>query len=284
MAKIALPKRAVKDTPSELNGEASAAKPMRPPFTLKPSKKTCTVLGGLAGAVLLATVGLFVWQNGEIAAVQSVVAEKQQEVASGEKVAQKLVQVEAEYSTMQNQLRFLETSVTASEYVPTLLKQTEGLAKSVSLKVASVRPTLEPAPQPPTDPEARKKFKPQAYDKIHIDMEVSGGYWNVAKMLYRLTEFPKILAVESVQVTPATTSAVAITSSPELSVKLKLTGFIFPNDGHPLDAPIPALPSAGGTPPPKSAAIAVPSAPKVSTSSAAPVVTGSVSSMHTAKI
>jgi hypothetical protein len=118
----------------------------------------------------------------------------------------------------------------------------EALAKGVNLQVGSVRPKLEPAPKPPTDPEARKKFVPWPYDKIHVDMEVRGSYWNVARLLYQLTEFPKILAVEAVQVqsAPPAPGAAASGKSPDLTVSLKLTGFIFPNDGA-------AVRSAAGT-------------------------------------
>ena len=91
-----------------------------------------------------------------------------------------------------------------------------------------------------------KPFKPWPYDKIHVDMDVSGTYWDVAKMLYKLTEFPKIMSVESVQVTPQNVSdptKVVAGIAPNLNVKLKLTGFIFPTDGK--AAPLaPALPSA----------------------------------------
>jgi len=210
---------------------ASAATPRKPQFTLKPSKRTCVVLGSLMVLTLIGSIGLYIWQSGEIAAVEQKVREKQEEVASGEKIAQRLTQVETDYGNMQNQLRFLETSVTAGQYVPTLLKQMEGLAKNVNLKVASVRPTLEPAPQPPADKEKRKDFKPWPYDKLHVDMEVSGSYWNVARMLYRLTEFPKIMAVENVQINPQAGGYNSYNST--LNVKMKVTGFIFPNDGQP---------------------------------------------------
>ena len=146
---------------------------------------------------------------------------------------------------MQKQLRYLESSVTAGEYVPTLLRQMEGQAKAVNLQVGSVRPTLEPAPEPPKDKEARKGFVAWPYDKIHIELEVRGSYWNVAKLLYRLTEFPKIMAVESVQVQPGT--VVQAGKSPQLTANLKLTGFIFKNDAAG-EKPTPAgVAPAGGT-------------------------------------
>ncbi len=200
---------------------------------LRPSKQTCIALAALLGLVLLGGVGLWMWQKGEVDALQKQVEAKQEQVADGRRIAGRLLATEKAYADTREQLHFLETSVTASEYVPTLLRQMEGLAKSVNLQVGAVRPKLEPAPAPPADKEARKSFVPWPYDKIHVDMEVRGTYWDVAKLLYRLTEFPKILAVESVQVQPGTAAGArgVVPASPELTVNLKLTGFIFPNDG-----------------------------------------------------
>jgi Tfp pilus assembly protein PilO len=198
-------------------------------ITLKPSKKTIIALSSLMGVVLLSGIALFVWQNGQIDDLQRQANAKAEEVHSGEQIARRLEASEAAYGDSQRKLGFLETSVTAGEYVPTLLRQMEMLAKSQNLQVGAVRPTLEPAPQPPADKEARKKFVSWPYDKIHVDMQVRGSYWNVSKLVYRLTEFPKIMAVESVQVQPG--QNVTAGQSPQLTVDLKLTGFIFPNDG-----------------------------------------------------
>lgn len=258
--------------------------PPTPLLTIKPSKKTCIVLAALMGGTLAGSGGLFVWQNGLIAQTEKLVADKQAEVADGEKVTKRLQVVETTYADTQKQIQYLETSVTASEYVPTMLKQMEDLAKQVNLKVSAVRPTMEPAPKPPADKEARKTFKTWPYDKIHVDMDVSGSYWNVARMLFQLTEFPKIMSVEAVQVTPEIRpdAQVLAGSSPNLNVKLKLTGFIFPTDGVPHALP-PGLPSAkpsGIVPPPLSApsAAAAPSPSPAPVSAAAPTTAAVVAS------
>ena len=224
-----------------------------PRFTLTPSKKTIVILGGLTGVMLAGSVGLYVWQTAQMAEIQKQVDVKRNDVASGEKIASRLKKVEEDYAATSGQIRFLETSVTANEYVPTLLRQMEQLAKSVNLKVNSVRPTMEPAPPPITDPEARKKAPPPPpYDKIHIDMDIAGSYWSTAKLLYSLTEFPKILSVESVQLTPQGNALVSSNSpSPNLGVRLRLTGFIFPNDGKgslPDTTPSTVAPASGAAP------------------------------------
>jgi len=217
-----------KPTTGEVAGAAGgpAGRPPRGPF--KPRKQHCIALGALIGLIFAGAIGLYVWQSGEMARTREVLAAREEEVRISEKAAGRLAGLEEGHGAMQNELRYLETSVTAGEYVPTLLKQTENLAKSVHLQVGGVRPTLEPAPKPPDDKEARKKWRPWPYDKIHVDMELRGGYWNVAKLLYRLTEFPKILAVESVQVQPTPNPKPGV--SPELTVNLKLTGFIFKDE------------------------------------------------------
>jgi hypothetical protein len=82
-------------------------------------------------------------------------------------------------------------------------------------------------------------------------MDIAGSYWSTAKLLYRLTEFPKIMSVETVQLTPQGDASKTGAASPNLGVRLRLTGFIFPNDGKSsLSAPVnaaatvPAAPAA----------------------------------------
>jgi Tfp pilus assembly protein PilO len=229
---------------------------VRSRFTLKPSKQTCYALGGAIGLCLASGAGLYVVQTGKIATMRAEVQAARDKVENGEKVAQRLTQVEAEYAATRDKIRYLETSVSVSEYVPSLLKQVEQMGKSVSMKVDSVRPTFEPAPPPPADKEERKKWKPQPYDKVRIELQVRGSFWNVATFLYRLTEFPKILQVEKMRVDPGT-QAKGAGAKPELKVDLTLIGFIFKADDKPLSlepgavgaagaAGVAGAPSAGG--------------------------------------
>lgn len=226
------------DSLVEKNLEGTVPAGRRTAFTLKPSRQTCIALAALMGVVFLSGAGVYAWQSGVLEAKQTRLDAKLAEVAGGEKIARRFQSTEADYAASQDQLRNLETTVSAGEYVPTLLRQMEGLARSVHLQVGAIRPKLEPAPPAPADKEARKKWTPWPYDKIHIDMEVRGSYWNLAKLLYRLTEFPKILAVESVQVQPGPAADAASAgvagggqAAPVLTANLRLCGFIFPDDG-----------------------------------------------------
>src|SRR5688500_8547375 len=92
-------------------GGVKAPSAPRASFTLKPSKQMCWILGAVMGLIILSSIGLYVWQSGEIAEIEKIVRQKKEEVAAGDIIAQQLNQLEAEYAQMQGQLRFLEGDV-----------------------------------------------------------------------------------------------------------------------------------------------------------------------------
>jgi Tfp pilus assembly protein PilO len=236
----------------------NGSSPQRARFVIKPTKKSCIVLASLTGVILAASIGVYFWQSSEIDALSAQVHAKEEQLSSSEKIARDLHTVSDENAETRNMLRYLETSVTQGEYVPTLLHQTQDLAQSTSLHVGRLHPQLEPAPAPPTDKDALKKFVPQPYDKLHVDMDLTGHYWDLAQMLYKLTQFPKIMTVDGVEISPANAQGTTGGDRAQLNVKLHLTGFIFKSDGPPADGTAPAAPRTGATP-----GTAAPATPKV---------------------
>ena len=251
-------------------------------LVIKPSRTSCIVLASLTGLVIIAAVTLYFLQSAQIGQLSQKVREKQTSLANSEKISRDLKTVTDINAQTRGELQHLETSVTEGHYIPTLLHQTEELARATNLHVGSLRPTLEPAPVPPADKELAKKFVPVPYDKEHIDMDFSGRFWDVAQLLYKLTVFPKIMTVESVTMTPANTGPGDHT---KLNVKLRLTGFIFKSDTPPASSAVvtgleklttaPAAPTtatANGTPAATSTP-AAPSAGSTTTGVAAPAKT-----------
>lgn len=210
-------------------------------FSLRPSKQTVIILGALIGVVLAGTAGLFIVQSSESNKREAVIKTKTQQVNDSTLVAKQLGAKEAEYLLVRNRIGRLETSVSESDYVPTLMKQLENLAKTNSLRIVSQSQTFEPAPEPPADEEARKKFVGQPYDKEIIKLSVKGHYNDLTRFLYRLTEFPKILSVDTLDIKPEGTDE---GQSPILSVTIDMTGYLFKPDESAAPAP-PAAPTAG---------------------------------------
>lgn len=205
-------------------------------FRIRPTKQSLLCLAAVA--VLLLCVGGFAYYNfsSKLGKLNTEISKKQERLDNSEGITRRLTRVEQEYTDAQVKLGSLEKGVSTKAYVPTLLRQIEELGKSVDMRVVGIRPKIvvdaPVAAAPPSDgdkDETKKvvRKKPDPYDKLDIEIEVTGKYRDVARFLYKVTSFPKIIAVNTVQITPVGgSSSVEAIGSPELSVKLGTTAFI----------------------------------------------------------
>ena len=203
---------------------------------IKPTKKSLLCLAAIA--VLLLAVGGFAYYSfaSRLGKLNVEMSKKQERLDNSEGITRRLTRVEQEYTDAQVKLGSLEKGVSTKAYVPTLLRQIEELGKSVDMRVVGIRPKIvvdaPVAAAPPSDGdkgETKKvvRKKPDPYDKLDIEIEVTGKYRDVARFLYKVTSFPKIIAVNTIQMTPVgSSSSVQTIGSPELSVKLGTTAFI----------------------------------------------------------
>ncbi len=60
---------------------------------------------------------------------------------------------------------------------------------------------------------------------------------NALDFLYKLTSFPKIMAVNTVQMDPDNSPGAAVTGSPKLKIKVNLTAFVF-KEATPIKKPV----------------------------------------------
>jgi Tfp pilus assembly protein PilO len=215
-----------------------------PALSLKPSSKGVTVLVIVAVVILFGCVLAYVGAAGKLKTATDELAKKEKVVTESKQIALKLEKSRLDYFDARSQVRYLESSVSSRDYVPTLLKQIERLGKSVNLKVLGVRPQevdnkrasrsvtsgakaaegkVEEAGKR-TDSKTAAAPKPNPYDELKINLEVEGSYMNAMNFLYRLTTFPKIIAVNRMEMSPGR-EAFAL-NSPKLSIKMTVTAFV----------------------------------------------------------
>ncbi len=217
------------------------------------AKRLMQVLMGGAGLVLLGGGGMLVGLNSKLAGLETQTHQKEQQVSSSEQVTRRYQQTQASFDETQSRIKFLETSVSAKSYVPTLLGQLQSLAAQTHLTVTAVRPVASPPPPPPvkkTDASGnadsttatKKAPPPPPYDTMQVNVDVTGTYADTAAFLYGLTRFPKILSVVGAQMHPAGTAGGA-GAAPVISTNLQLVAFVFP-DGPDAAAPAAAIASA----------------------------------------
>jgi Tfp pilus assembly protein PilO len=214
---------------------ATAGSPRGSAF--RPSKQSAIAMGAVAGALLLLTVGLYVWQSSEIQSIEKDVASKQDEVHHSERSAKQLALVRQEATEVDGKLRFLEQNVSSGTYIPTMVQQMAKRAQSFSLVVTSSRHNIEvPPPVQPLTREEKKAGKtlppPPPYNKARIEIDLMGTYGNVTRFIHSLTRFEKIIAVNSVM---EQSRQEKVNSSPQLTVRLVMTGYVFP-DGENIGA------------------------------------------------
>lgn len=225
------------------------------------AKKLMMALMGAAGLVLVGGGGLLFALNSQATSLQTVAQQKEKEVGSNQQIAKRYQSTLDSYNETQSRIKYLETSVSAKSYVPTLLKQLQTLAADTHLTVMAVRPAPPtPPPAPAARPaggdgspaaDAKKAPPPPPYDALNIDVDVTGSYSDTATFLYSLTRFPKIISLTGAQMRP---NAGAPGASPTVTTNLKLVAFMFHDDGTdavsvPSSVPAP-LSTASVVPPP----------------------------------
>jgi Tfp pilus assembly protein PilO len=232
---------------------------------LKVGAKGLMVLIGVAVALLAADLATYFVASGSLQKANADLSYKESQVENSKKIANRLDESKQKYIAVGDELKTLETGVNEAAYVPTLLKQLEHTGQGVSLAVVGVRPVAKPPEAPaaapsrepggsgdsssaPPPPVAKKPARPP-YDTLQVDIQVQGTYWNVMRFLDQLKVFPKIIAVDSVQMNPTDVynrgsgSGGGRVISPRLSATLSVTAFVFPVEK------LPALGAKGGPAP-----------------------------------
>lgn len=198
---------------------------------IKASQQTLLILIGVCIIIFAGSAFTYANRTKRFVDLQNKVSEKESLLMDSQRTVRKLVTTKEEYLDDQSKLGVLEMGVSTKAYVPTLLRQLEDLGRGVNLKVVGVRPKaveaqVEAAAAESGNQDNTQKIekKPDPYDKLTVDIEVNGKYWDVVRFLHEITTFPKIIAVNDLQITPMSDSEGK--GSPNLSVKLNTTAFI----------------------------------------------------------
>ena len=218
---------------------------------LKSTSKSVTALIIVAVILFFGCILVYMAAAGKLKSAADQLAESEEQAQSAKSIIQKLEKSRLDYLDAKSQLRCLESSISTKDYVPTLLKQIEYTGKSVNLKVLGVRPqemakaapvrkissgadaangNVSAASEQKPGLEGEQKAEPPApYNELRVDLEVEGRYMDALDFLYKLTSFPKIIAVNSMSISPSSGSEVSF-NSPALSIKINVTAFVFKDE------------------------------------------------------
>src|SRR4051794_120172 len=107
---------------------------------LKVNKNTISILVGALGLMVIGFGGVFLLQRTALESSSRSLKQLERELAEGHQVARRQQMAEQLLEQDRSQIRFLESGVSDSAFVPTLLKQLEDLATNTHNRVLGVRP------------------------------------------------------------------------------------------------------------------------------------------------
>ncbi len=180
---------------------------------------------GVLGTLLL-SIGSAYFPFSMVQEAQNRLAQQQQDLEQARQAPGKLRVLQQQLATLQQELAFLERGVSEREYIPTMLKQIEQTARERNMQVVAVRPQNQ-TQQNASSSEDKKKNASKPYDEQLIEISLSGDFWNLVSVLKQLDAYPKILAVQTMQVQSKSSSLQNAQGNPELEVKMTVKAFIF---------------------------------------------------------
>jgi len=191
---------------------------------MKPASPTKSI-ALLALAVIAVGGGLVYWQYSVHGDAEANLAKIRAKTPDEAKLQKQLEDAQAELYRASTDLKHLEGGVPTLAYVPTLLRELEAVGKQDELQVTVFKQANPTAVQTPASTGDAKALKEEAYDEVEFDVSGRGSYTSVGKMLTSLQTFPKIVSVQSVNVTPKRDPNAPGVPTVEATIHLK--AFIF---------------------------------------------------------
>ena len=211
------------------------------------------VVFALLGIAVLCLIGLggslYHAKTSELSKLKGQLEAKESQLTEVREKLTELPQYEAQYGRLQARLSVLEPSLPDSAYIPTFLRQIEGLATGTQNRILTIRP--KPAIQRTAAPTttindetgeivkiegeaAAPEPAPLPYDFVPIELRLEGTYWTAIDFLAELQKFPKMIAVNDVSFVPDQ-SRLGAGQSQRLTATMDLTAVVTKggNDARP---------------------------------------------------
>lgn len=187
---------------------------------------------GKQGTFFLILTGLTLLGGGGFAFMQySANGEKANEVAKLRKDARSKSELEAELELSKTALTeanvmldHLEQGIPPFAYVPTMLRELEAVGTKNGIEVLGVRP-FEKKETKPKNGENKESSQRKGFQELNIEIKGRGTYRSVLNFVTALQQFPKIVAVRTVTLTPKTEPNQ--TGPARLDATVEIRAFVF---------------------------------------------------------
>lgn len=151
--------------------------------------------------VLLGGAGV-AWVASNRSQAQADFQSMRKQIRDEKKVQAELQEQKDKLLESSEKLAHLEAGVPDSAYIPTLLSELEAIGRSHGLDVTGVKPKEVKEPTSSGEGDAKKKKDKKPYNELQIEVKGTGVYASIQGFVLALQQFPKIVGVISVDLTP----------------------------------------------------------------------------------
>lgn len=185
----------------------------------------------MLGGVLILAVGFFYYiyspRQAEYTRLSQQLTDRQAQLERMEATARLATQLEREYATLQEFIASIEAKLPTEKEMPELLVRLERLTRSLAVNFQSIRPSpleqvTESAQQTPAGGQA-----PQGaplYFKLPLKLSFNTTYNGLLRLTAALHDFPRLVIVRRLTVTPKTV--------PDLGIEVDVEAFVLPKEAR----------------------------------------------------
>lgn len=184
---------------------------------------------GLSAVALLAGVGACSLQYGARTAESVRLETLEKNLKDEKKINRQLEETQNRLTISQAKLRHLEQGVPEMAYLPTLLTEVELIGGRHGITVTGVRPKEAPKLKKKASEDGEKKSEPKvakpSYQQMVVEITGSGTYASVLSFVRALEQFPKIVAIQRLDLEPKREMRSANSGQLEITAELRLFAF-----------------------------------------------------------
>ncbi|MDR5709945.1 MAG: type 4a pilus biogenesis protein PilO [Armatimonadota bacterium] len=199
-------------------------------MTLRPREQILL----LVAAALVVLVGFYyLLYLPRITELQRLAGEIQRATAEQQRLSALVAsrpEVEREFNEVRARVAELEAKLPPAREVPALLVQLEQTVRQSRARITLIRPGPLAAPPPPPGqrPGGQRPQEPQApaYQQFSVELGARGDFEALVDFLQRLQNFPRLLVLSEVRMSP--TSQPQAGRTPLLQLSVRATTYVLP--------------------------------------------------------
>lgn len=184
----------------------------------------------LTGAVAVVGGGLIYMTSTAISDQEAQIAKMRIELRDEKEVQKELDESLGRVTSLNEKLNHLEAGVQDFAYIPTMLKELEDFGKRNTIQITQVRPMITPE-EPKKEGEGKKRET--AYRELNVLVKGRGSYENALKFLGAIKNFPKIVAVRTLSLTPKMDAGSKKSAKQTLEMEFELRAYAFKDEEKP---------------------------------------------------